>query len=210
MIVLVRHGQASWGAADYDVLSPLGEEQSAVVGTALAGLHPDLVVHGTMKRQRQTAELAVAAAGWNPPSGLVVDPAWDEMDHLALLAATPREFEGEPDRQQFQQWFEAATDRWTGGGEDGDYDESFPDFSERVRLGLARLSEAGTVVVFTSGGPIAAVTSALLGAGTASYRKLAKVVVNTSVTRVVSGRRGLTLLSFNEHSHLSQDQITYR
>lgn len=210
MIVLVRHGQASWGAANYDVLSALGEEQAAVLGATLAGLVPDVVVRGTMKRQRQTAELALEAASWDLPSGLVVDAAWDEMDHLALLAATPRDFEGEPDRQQFQRWFEAATDRWTGGGEDGDYDESFPDFQERVLAGLERLSDVGTAVVFTSGGPIAAVTAALLGAGTASYRKLAPVVVNSSVTRIISGRRGLTLLSFNGHSHLSRDQITYR
>ena len=37
-ILLVRHGQASWGADDYDVLSPLGEEQSAVVGSTLASV----------------------------------------------------------------------------------------------------------------------------------------------------------------------------
>ena len=57
-ILLVRHGQASWGAADYDVLSTLGEEQAVVVGEALAGLSPDVIVHGAMSRQRRTAELA--------------------------------------------------------------------------------------------------------------------------------------------------------
>lgn len=47
-ILLVRHGQASWGSADYDVLSPLGEKQSAVLGEALAarGITPDLLVRG--------------------------------------------------------------------------------------------------------------------------------------------------------------------
>jgi len=64
-ILLVRHGQASWGAADYDVLSSLGEEQGSAVGAALADVQPDVVVHGTMLRQRRTAELAAAAAGWN-------------------------------------------------------------------------------------------------------------------------------------------------
>ena len=32
LLLLVRHGQASWGAADYDDLSPLGVEQSALLG----------------------------------------------------------------------------------------------------------------------------------------------------------------------------------
>ena len=207
-IVLVRHGQASWGSADYDVLSPLGEHQAAVVGATLRGLAPDLVVHGTMKRQQGTAELAVGAAGWDCET--LVDDAWNEMDHLALLAAAPRHFDGEPDRQQFQQWFEAATDRWVEGDCDADYEESFPTFRKRVLAALDRLADAGTAVVFTSGGPIAAVTSALLDGGRPAYRKLAPVVVNSSITRVVSGRRGLTLLSFNEHSHLAAEQVTYR
>ena len=50
----------------------------------------------------------------------------------------------------------------------------------------------------------------LLDGDIATYRKLAPVVVNTSITRIVSGRRGFTLLSFNEHSHLSPEQLTYR
>ena len=42
--------------------------------------------------------------------------------------------------------------------------------------------------------------------------RLAPVVVNTSVTRVVTGRRGVTLVSFNEHAHLQElpDLLTYR
>jgi broad specificity phosphatase PhoE len=194
-LLLVRHGQASWGAADYDVLSTRGEEQAAVVGRALAQLRPDVVLHGSMQRQRRTAELAVAAAGW-PVEGVV-----DEQ---------PADFEGEPDRQQFQAWFEAATTRWTSGEHDGDYSESFPTFRERVAAALADLADAGTAVVITSGGPISAVTADLLDAGLATYARLAPVVVNASVTRVVSGRRGLTLVSFNDHQHLAGDLLTYR
>ena len=36
VILLVRHGQASWGAADYDNLSEPGQEQGAVLGSGLA------------------------------------------------------------------------------------------------------------------------------------------------------------------------------
>jgi broad specificity phosphatase PhoE len=207
-ILLVRHGQASWGADDYDVLSPLGEEQAAVVGTALHALAPDVVVHGAMKRQRRTAEIATEAAGWQTVTS--ADSDWDEMDHLAILAAAPREFEGAPDRAQFQTWFEAATDRWTSGGSDAEYAEPYPQFQDRVLAALDRLAGAGTAVVFTSGGPVSVATAALLDAGRHTYRRLAPVVVNTSITRIVSGRRGLTLLSFNEHSHLSDELLTYR
>ena len=63
-ILLVRHGQASWGAADYDVLSDLGEEQGTAVGRALADLRPDVVVHGTMLRHCLSEELDVDDACW--------------------------------------------------------------------------------------------------------------------------------------------------
>ena len=211
-ILLVRHGQASWGAADYDVLSPLGEQQAEVVGQALAralgDTEPDLLLHGTMQRQQRTAELAAKAAGWSVVA--TVDERWNEMDHLAVLAAQPRDFDGEPDRAQFQAWFEAATTRWASGAHDDEYAESFPTFRARVRDGLEALAEAGTAVVVTSGGPISAATADLLAADTPTYQRLAPVVVNSSVTRVVSGRRGLTLVSFNDHAHLPGELLTYR
>lgn len=207
-ILLVRHGQASWGAADYDVLSSVGEEQATAVGAALADVQPDVVVHGSMERQRRTAELAAAAAGWTVPSS--VDERWNEMDHLAVLAAQPTDFEGEPDKRQFQAWFEAATDRWTSSDFDHEYDEPYPAFRSRVLAALAELSDVGTAVVITSGGPVSVVGSELLDAGLPTYQKLAPVVINASVTTVVSGSRGLTLVGFNEHRHLAGRLLTYR
>ena len=66
-ILLVRHGQASFGAADYDNLSDAGHEQSRVLGAALAarGVSPDLVVAGEMTRHAQTAAGVLEGAGWS-------------------------------------------------------------------------------------------------------------------------------------------------
>jgi broad specificity phosphatase PhoE len=208
VVLLIRHGQASWGEADYDVLSDIGERQATVLGEALAHLQPDRLVHGSMQRQRRTAEIAALAAGWKVSPSL--DERWDEMDHLAVLAAEPKSFDGEPDRAQFQTWFEAATTRWTSGEYDDAYDESFPDFRARVRTALDSLADTGTVVVVTSGGPISSAACDLLGAGVETYTRMAPVVVNASITRVVSGRRGLTLLSFNDHQHVPEELLTYR
>lgn len=211
-VLLVRHGQASWGAEDYDVLSSTGEEQAALVGrglaTMLGGRAPDVLVHGAMVRQRRTAQLAAEAAGWT--TAPTTDARWDEMDHLAMLAAEPAPFTGEPDRRQFQAWFEAATTRWTSGDHDDGYEESFPAFRERVHAALLDLADVGTAVVVTSGGPVASTVTGLLEAGTTTYTRLAPVVVNASVTRVVSGRRGLSLVSFNEYQHLPATLLTYR
>src|SRR5262249_38748750 len=62
-IYLVRHGQASFGAADYDCLSPLGEKQAARLGAALKLRVPSLKAAwcGGMKRHRQTAEACLLA-----------------------------------------------------------------------------------------------------------------------------------------------------
>jgi broad specificity phosphatase PhoE len=205
-ILLVRHGQASFGAADYDVLSRVGEQQAAATGAALAGLRPEAVVHGAMRRQRRTAELMVEGARWDVVPA--VEPAWDEFDHLAMLDAQPKDYDGEPDERQFQAWFEKATRRWLSGDHDGDYAESWPGFRDRVLAGLDALG-GGTTIVVTSGGPISIVVAHLL-ASPAAYERIAPVVVNASLTKVVVGSRGQTLVSFNEHGHLSRELLTYR
>jgi len=56
-LLVIRHAQASFLGADYDVLSPLGEEQARVLGRAWAAAErvPDRVYTGPRRRQRQTA-----------------------------------------------------------------------------------------------------------------------------------------------------------
>ena len=55
-LYLVRHGQASLGAADYDQLSPLGAQQSQRLGEhwRAQGLRFDAVITGSLKRHAQT------------------------------------------------------------------------------------------------------------------------------------------------------------
>ena len=219
VVLLVRHGQASWGAADYDVLSSVGEEQSRVVGAALAarGVRPGLVVRGSMRRHRQTADEAVAGGAWD--TEVVEDPGWDEFDHQQMLDLHPADAEEgeELTRAEFQRWFEGATRRWTGGEFADEYDESFAAFGERVdaalRRTVERLEAGQDAVVLTSGGPISWVVASLLGAEADLWSRLNPVVVNASVTKVVVGGRGSTLVSFNDHSHLESADgalLTYR
>ena len=116
-LLLVRHGQASWGADDYDVLSPLGWEQSRMLGDSLGArnLVPDLVLHGSMRRHRETAEATLDRAGWSEVE-TVEDQGWNEFDHVGMLAAEPVPFgDREPSKAEFQTWFESATDRWISG-----------------------------------------------------------------------------------------------
>jgi broad specificity phosphatase PhoE len=217
-IYLIRHAQASFGKSDYDRLSPSGEQQAVLLGKTLVGrgVQPELVVSGSMRRHAQTASLA----GFTPE----VDNEFDEFDHEEVIVAHKPAYRrravmladlartGHPGRA-FQDMFTAATERWTLGG-DG-YTESFTAFCDRseaaVRRTAQRLGKGETAVVFTSGGPIAAVVSRLLSGGDGLWSRLNPVTVNTAITKVVSGRSGLTVVSYNEHGHLDgTDLLSYR
>lgn len=222
-IYLIRHAQASFGRSDYDRLSPQGEQQAAVLGEALAerGLKPSLVVRGAMRRHAQTAEIALRAAGLDEP--VEVDEGLNEFDHDQVIVAYKPAYKrravlladlarsGHPARA-FQEMFTAATQRWVDG--EG-YPESFAAFCQRsedaVRRTANRLGKGETAFVFTSGGPIAAVTSRLLAGTDDLWLKLNPVTINTAITRLTSGRSGLTLVSYNDHSHLDGTELlTYR
>jgi broad specificity phosphatase PhoE len=225
LVLLVRHGQAAFGADDYDVLSETGVEQSRVLGRSLAeaGISPRAVLHGAMTRQRDTATAIVEAARW----GVVPeqDEGWDEFDHIAVLARAAEggvledaaHVDGTPDRRAFQRIFEEATARWAGGAHDEEYDEPWHHFVHRVGAALGRACGGdGVTVVASSGGPIAAACAMLVDRA-ASPAELGRlwaafntVIANTSVSRVIDGSTGRRLLSFNEHSHLSRDLVTYR
>lgn len=215
-LLLVRHGQASWDGDDYDVLSDVGHRQGALLGAALAarGIRPDLIVSGGMRRHRETVENIVAGGGYGDVA-VETDAGWDEYDHVSMLAQVPTTFAGErPTPAEFQAWMEQATDRWIRGEHADDYHEPFAEFTARVDAALRRAvgGAHGTTLVVTSGGPISWATASLLGGGAALWSRLNVVCVNSGVTKLVTGRRGVTLVSFNEHTHLEgePDLLSYR
>jgi broad specificity phosphatase PhoE len=82
-----------------------------------------------------------------------------------------------------------------------------------LRRTIAALDGRPTAVVFTSGGPMSWVAATLLGGDATVWGQLNPVTINASVSKVVVGRRGATLVSFNDHSHLEATDpalITYR
>lgn len=239
-IFLVRHGQASFGAADYDQLSAHGVEQSRLLGRWFAAcrLGAGQVVTGSLKRHQQTAQAclaelpgAPAAADWR------TDHGFDEYDHVEVLAkhapqltdpiAAKDALARETDvKKSFQKIFAQAMARWMGGHHDADYRESWPAFRTRCVGAARRIVENGaqsanqaanqTVVVFTSGGPIAAICQELLGVANDRAAMLNFSLANSSVTRLLfSGKDGRISLSYlNNFAHLEQTgeahAITYR
>ena len=84
ILLLVRHGQASWGAENYDQLSEIGWEQGRILGRALAerGIQPDLVVSGGMQRHQETCAGVLESLGGRE---VLIDPGWNEFDHVEVF-----------------------------------------------------------------------------------------------------------------------------
>ena len=150
---MVRHGQASFGAADYDQLSPTGVEQSRLLGAWFAGsgLRFGAVVTGSLKRHRQTAEACLGALP-GAPAEWRTDPGFDEYDHEEVIVRLRPDFadpaaaraalerEANP-RRAFQQIFSQAMARWMDGAHDAEYRESWPAFRARCVGALRRVTD---------------------------------------------------------------------
>lgn len=211
-IVLVRHGQASFGGDDYDVLSEVGVRQAALAREALdaRGVAPTVVVSGSLKRQ-----LGTAAAWTDTP---VVDARWNEYesdDVLRAHGAAGVSLERPGDSRAFQELLDAALVGWIGAGPACTADEPWPVFAGRIEAALTELAgglnSGETALVVTSGGVIAAVCVALLGVPHDRFPAFNRVTANTGFTKLVVGRSGTTLVSFNEHDHLDRaGLVTYR
>ena len=224
-VLVTRHAQASFGAEDYDVLSAHGHTQAAALAADLRrrGIGIDRVVSGSLTRQRDTAAPVAASAG-HP---LETDPRWDEYDtddilssystsaaraHRPADSSAPAVYP-----REFQDLLEPALLAWIAAGDQGSTAETWPAFLARVTGALhdvvMSLGPGQTALVCTSGGALAATCVATLGLPHPAFLTLNRVAVNTGVTKVVHGRSGSTLISFNDHGHLERpdgDLITYR
>jgi broad specificity phosphatase PhoE len=208
VVYLVRHGQASYGAEDYDVLSPIGHEQSAVVGRELLrrGVSSPQVVCGNLVRQRNTANGIIDSAGFE--SSLTIDPRWNEFDHPDMPLPTTEA--GDP--LDFQQRLDEALENWVRA----DLLDGWRGFQNTAFAALEDFANAlgagATGLAVTSGGVVSAIVSRVWGLDAQGTVRLNRVVTNTSLTSIVFGRQGMNLLSVNDHSHLqsNRDLLTYR
>lgn len=227
VVRLIRHGQASFGLKDYDKLSDLGVRQSRVLGESLKDRvgEVDMVVCGGMTRHLQTAEATLDAMGLDIEP--VIDERWNEYDHQEVIVRHKPAYKsrtvmaadlarrGDP-RHHFQLMFDDALARWTSGEKDEEYAEPWSEFMGRAEAGLSALldetAEANNILVFTSGGPTSAVAARLLGLDVSGWLKLNRVCANASETKVVGGRSGISLVTYNGHAHFDADRelLTYR
>ena len=217
-LYLVRHGQASFGAADYDQLSALGLRQSQRLGEwfGARGIRFDAVLTGTLRRHAQT--LAGIEAGLRAHHELTRLPGLNEYDSDAVMQAihpgpiapaqTPAQM-----RQHFrllreglQQWMAGATQP-VGMPAHAEFVAGVVQAFDHVR---ARHAE-GSVLIVSSGGPIATAIGHVLGLQAAATIEINLHIRNSAVSEFKVGPKRHTLISFNTLPHLDGDpaSMTY-
>jgi broad specificity phosphatase PhoE len=212
-IHLIRHGQASFGAADYDQLSDLGHRQSVRLGehlrtqTAQGGPAWDAVITGTLRRHRQTW------AGIAQGSGLALEPLeWpglNEYDSEALIKALHAchlAQPGEPGayKQHFRLLRDALT-QWMAGTISPQGMPSYTEFVAGAVGALAHIRQHladKNVLVVSSGGPISTLVGHLLHTPPETTIELNLQIRNTAVTELVGTPKRQRLVSFNSLPHL--------
>lgn len=232
-ITLVRHGQASFGQANYDQLSETGYEQGRALGRwwSDCATRIDRALDGGMRRHAQTAQACLQTLHdeLHPDEPLSSDHGFREYDHVEMLIRhEPRmqdpEFmkvhfqHSDHPRRDFQRLFLAAFARWISGDHDADYAETWPDFRNRCIAALERCMAASArsehIVIFTSGGPIGAICQHLLGLADDRVAELCSAFANGSLTRLLFQPGRLSLNTMNAYPHLERagraELVTYR
>ena len=219
-LYLVRHGQASLGAANYDCLSPLGQQQSQRLGAywAARGLGFDAVLIGGLQRHAQTWAGIAQGLGAAQPQATVW-PGLNEYDSDAVVhsvqpGADTRPRTPEAARTHFRVLRQGLL-QWAQGTRTPAGMPPYADFAQGVRAVLdhVRTQCHGKVLLVSSGGPIATAVALTLQAPPESFVELNLRLRNTALTELVFKPSGLALHSFNHLPHLDgaayADWISY-
>ena len=207
-LYLVRHGQASFGAADYDQLSELGTRQCHALGAWFAerGVVFEAVLRGTLRRHVQS--LAALEEGFGRLPAAVAWPGLNEYDSEALIRCIHPGPLAKPDtpevyRAHFRLLREALA-AWMEGRSRPAGMPSWADFSAGVAAALehVRRHHSGDVLLVSSGGPIATAVQQVLGAPAATMVELNMRIRNSALTEFSVSPKRHALLSFNHLPHL--------
>ena len=209
-LYLVRHGQASFGADDYDRLSELGHRQCEALGRTMAqrGLCPSAVPVGTLRRH-QESWTALAKGLGGPTPDTQAWPGLNEYDSQALLEAIGGEALPPRDTPEgFKAHFRRlrhALVAWMEGAIAPRGMPSYRGFREGVVQALAHVQAHHVdhpVLMISSGGPISTAVAHVLAAPASTSIDLNMRLRNSSLTEMVVTPKRLELLAFNTLPHL--------
>ena len=219
-LYLVRHGQASFGEADYDKLSALGHQQSVRLGEYFAakGVAFDAVVTGTLRRHTET--FAGIAQGMGLQTEVLQWPGLNEYDSEAVIATIhPHKLEKPTSPEMYRHHFRLLRDgltQWMAGVVSPHGMPSYNDFVAGVTGALdhVRAQHHGkNVLIVSSGGPISTAVGHVLGTSAETTIELNLRIRNSSVTEFAFTPKRHMLVTYNTLPHLDdaqyKDWVTY-
>lgn len=229
-IFLFRHGQASFGQANYDALSDQGRQQTELLAEHLfrEGVRLDRVFHGSLVRQRDSARpyLARATASDHPVHHLESSAFNEFQAEKVVRHYLPRLTLKRPElgemlqeengfRRHFQTLFVAVINSWQADEYPHPKVEDWSSFRDRVRAGfdsvtgdLAAGEQAG---IFTSGGVISLLLQPHMDEGEDIVARLNHRIANASITVLEQDGDGWRLQRFNDYEHLrAPELVTFR
>jgi broad specificity phosphatase PhoE len=220
-LYLVRHGQASFGEADYDQLSALGRRQAVRLGEYWRerGMRFDAVIIGTLKRHRQTWEGIAEGLGLEAGTVPLEWPGLNEYDSHAVIASVHPEPLQKPDTPElYRHHFRLLRDGlagWMNGRSAPVGMPSYVDFLAGVTTALDHVRDrhhGAKVLAVSSGGPISTAVGHVLGTSPETTIELNLRIRNTALTEFVFTPKRHMLLTFNTLPHLDgpayEDWIT--
>lgn len=214
LLHLVRHGQASFGADDYDNLSALGQRQCARLGEYLAerGATYDAVLIGTLRRHRQSLDAIASALPGLPEARLL--PGLNEYDsHAVIRAVTQGELPAVKTPEAAKQHFRLLREgllRWMDASVQPEGMPTHRDFLAGVAdaLAQARTWADARVLIVSSGGPISTAVGLVLGLAPEAVVELNMRIRNSAITEFHASPKRHSLVCFNSVAHLDHPDYT--
>lgn len=202
-ITFVRHGQASFGTANYDRLSDLGHVQAQWLGEHLnATSHGfDRVVSGTLRRHRETLSGIRQHFG---VEDVIEDDRLNEMAYHHMESAF-RADNPMPDPEtgpEMEALFSKVLRAWEGDAIEHT-GESFAAFQSRILAAIDEHSIEGSSTLFiSSGGPKGILLRHVLGFDISALTEMILKTYNASYTTLEVQSGGYRLQQFNAIPHL--------
>jgi len=213
-LYLVRHGQASFGADDYDNLSALGVRQSERLGQYFAQRHIkfEAVLTGSLRRHAQTWAGIAQGGGFQIAPN--VRPGLNEYDSEAVIRAIhPFPLEKAESPEAYRAHFRLLRDglrQWMNGVVSPVGMPTYPEFIRGVTSALdhVRNEYSGNVLMVSSGGPISTAIGHLLGTTPETTVELNFRIRNSSVTELAFTPKRHMLVTYNTLPHLDDPEYS--
>lgn len=220
-LYLTRHGQASFGSANYDQLSQLGVQQCRWLGEYFRerNIRFNRIICGTQQRHQQSARAICEGLGQDVE--FEIHAGFNEFDFATLLECFGQAYPN----QAITDWtiprdvyrcLRVAMLAWSEGRLPEDTSlESWSDFSQRVAdaLDFAQELPSGKTLVASSGGAISMALSQIMGFVPQTVVNLNLQSRNSSITHCYYSPNATYVTGINAVPHLDTperwDSVTY-